>query len=231
MSRSVKVLVAGSVVLLAAACGQAESAPAPAAHIVTPTTVTTTSPPKPSRPSTSEVQRTLYTLGYQSRQVTGEVDDETKHAIVAFQKVQGLPRTGALDDATGLALRSSSPKTITPQHGGAGTHLEVDIAHQVGYTVVDGAVSRVYDVSTGDNTGDRVTPLGDFHVYYQINFWEYAPLGRLYRPSYITTTGIAVHGGEPVEPVPSSNGCVRMTDQSIDDVFPLLHPDAEVLIF
>ncbi|HEY0497387.1 MAG TPA: L,D-transpeptidase family protein [Kutzneria sp.] len=229
MSRSVKVLVAGSAVLLAAACGQAESAPAPAAHIVTPTTTTTTSPPKPALPSTSEVQRALSTLGYQTRQVTGQLDDETKHAVIAFQKVQGLPRTGVVDDATAAALRA--PKTITPRATSPGTHLEVDIARQVAYVVTDGQVGKIYDACTGDNVGDRVTPLGDFHVYYQINFMEYAPLGNLYHPSYITTTGIAVHGGEPVESVPASNGCVRLTDPSIDEVFPLLHPGAEVLIF
>jgi peptidoglycan hydrolase-like protein with peptidoglycan-binding domain len=229
MSTTAKALVAGSVVLLATACAQAQSAPALVARPVT--SATSMVPVKPAPPTVAEAQRILHDLGYQARQVTGTLDDETKHAIVAFQKVQGLPRTGVIDDATAVALRSTLPRTVTPQHGGAGTHLEVDIAHQVGYTVVDGAVSRIYDVSTGDNTGDRVTPLGDFHVYYQIDFWEYAPLGRLYRPSYITTTGIAVHGGEPVEPVPASNGCVRMTDQSIDDVYPLLHPGAEVLIF
>ena len=228
MSRTVKVLVAGSAVLLAAACGQAQSAPAPAAHTVT-TTTTTTSPPKPALPSTAEVQRALTTLGYQARQVSGELDDETKHAIVAFQKVQGLPRTGVVDDATAAALRA--PKTITPQHTTPGAHLEVDIARQVAYVVTDGVVGKIYDACTGDNVGDRVTPLGDFHVYYQINFMEYAPLGNLYHPSYLTTTGIAVHGGEPVEAVPASNGCVRLTDPSIDDVFPLLHPGAEVLIF
>lgn len=229
MSSTVKVLVAGSVVLLATACGQAQSAPAPMAQTVTPTTTVTTTTPKPAPPTVSETQQILHTLGYQAREVNGQLDDETKHAIVAFQKVQGLPRTGVVDDATAAALRA--PKTITPQHGTPGTHLEVDIAHQVGYTVLDGLVSRIYDVSTGDGTGDRITPLGDFHVYYQINFWEYAPLGNLYRPSYITTTGIAVHGGEPVEPVPASNGCVRMTNPSIDEVFPLLHAGAEVLIF
>jgi len=227
MSRSVKVLVAGSAMLLAAGCGQAESAPAPAAHTVTSTTTTT--PPKPAPPSVSDVQRTLNTLGYQARQVTGQVDDETRHAIVAFQKVQGLPRTGVVDYATAAALRA--PKTITPRTTAPGTRLEVDVARQVAYVVTDGQVGKIYDACTGDNVGDRVTPLGDFHVYYQINFVEYAPLGNLYRPSYITTTGIAVHGGEPVEAVPASNGCVRLTDPSIDEVFPLLHPGTEVLIF
>lgn len=230
MPRTAKALVAGSVVVLAAACAQAQSATTPVVQTMTSTTSTTVAPPpRPAPPTVAEAQQILHALGYQARQVNGNLDDETKHALVAFQKVQGLPRTGVIDDATAAALRS--PRTITPQHATAGTHLEVDIAHQVGYTVVDGKVDRIYDVSTGDNTGDRVTPLGDFHVYYQINYWQYAPLGNLYRPSYITTTGIAVHGGEPVEPVPASNGCVRMTDQSIDDVYPLLHPGAEVLIF
>ncbi|GAA3430905.1 hypothetical protein GCM10018954_005060 [Kutzneria kofuensis] len=215
--------------LLAAACGQARSAPVPAAHAVTSTTATTTTTPKPAPPTTAEAQQMLNTLGYQARQANGELDDETKHAIVAFQKVQGLPRTGVVDDATAAALRS--PRTITPQHDTPGTHLEVDIAHQVGYLVTDGKVGKIYDVSTGDGTGNRITPLGDMHVVNQIDFWEYAPLGRLYRPSYINYDGIAVHGGEPVEPVPSSNGCVRMTNPSIDDLFPIMHVGFEVLVF
>ncbi|MEV6610044.1 L,D-transpeptidase family protein [Kutzneria sp. NPDC051319] len=229
MSRTVKVLVTGSALLLSAACGQARSAPLPAAAptVTSPTTTTTT--PKPAPPSTFQVQQALGTLGYQARQATGALDDETRHAVIAFQKVQGLSRTGVVDDATAAALRA--PRTITPQHATPGTHLEVDIALQVAYVVTDGHVAKIYDACTGDNVGERVTPLGDFHVYYQINFMEYAPLGNLYHPSYITTTGIAVHGGEPVEAVPASNGCVRLTDPSIDDVFPLLHPGAEVLIF
>ncbi|MFC0435722.1 L,D-transpeptidase family protein [Kutzneria buriramensis] len=195
---------------------------------MTSTTTTTTAPPKSTPPTVSEVQKILGDLGYQARAVTGQVDDETKHAIVAFQKVNGLPRTGVVDDATAAALRA--PKAITPQHATPGTHLEVDIARQVAYVVTDGKVGKIYDACTGDNVGDRVTPLGDFHVYYQINFWEYGPLGNLYHPSYITTTGIAVHGGEPVLAQPGSNGCVRLTDPSIDEVFPLLRPGAEVLI-
>jgi peptidoglycan hydrolase-like protein with peptidoglycan-binding domain len=229
MLRTAKVLVAGSVMVVAAACGQAQSQPRPAAEIVTPTTTTTTTPPKPVPPTVSEVQRILGDLGYQARAVTGQVDDETRHAIVAFQKVNGLPRTGVVDDATAAALRA--PKAITPQRATPGTHMEVDTARQVAYLVTDGKVGKIYDACTGDGVGDRVTPLGDFHVYYQIAFWEDGPLGRLYHPSYITTTGIAVHGGEPVLPQPGSNGCVRLTDPSIDDVFPLLRPGFEVVFY
>jgi lipoprotein-anchoring transpeptidase ErfK/SrfK len=227
MSRTANALVAGSVLLLAAACAQAQSAPAPT--VGTMTSATTTTPPRPAPPTLAEVQRMLAALGYQARAVTGQADDETTHAVVAFQKVQGLPRTGVVDDATAAALRA--PKAITPQHNTPGTHLEVDIARQVAYVVTDGRVGKIYDACTGDGVGDRVTPLGDFHVYYQIDYWEYAPLGNLYRPSYITTTGIAVHGGEPVAATPASNGCVRLTNPSIDDVFPLLRPGVEVLIF
>ena len=227
-SRAAKILVTGSMVLLVAACGRAESAPVPAAHVVVAApSPTTTTPPAP--PSTSEVQQQLQQLGYQVRQITGTVDDETKHAIVAFQKVQGLPRTGELDTATYAALRS--PKVITAQHPTQGWHLEVDLTRQVGYSVRNGQVDKIYDVSTGAGTGDKITPVGDFHVYYQIQGWEYGPLGNLYRPSYITTTGIAVHGGEAVEPQPASNGCVRMTNPSVDELFPQLKPGTEVLIY
>ncbi|PRX43299.1 putative peptidoglycan binding protein [Prauserella shujinwangii] len=174
------------------------------------------------------VQHTLRGLGYQVREVSGVVDDETRHAVVAFQKVQGLPRTGVLDPDTLAALED--PAVPRPRSAGRGFHVEVDLTTQVAYTVVDGEVRRIYDASTGREPAKR-TPVGEFTVRYQIDGMRYAPLGPLYRPSYITDTGIALHGGEPVEPWPASNGCVRLTDPSVDELFGKLRPGTTVVVY
>lgn len=172
-------------------------------------------------------QRTLRDLGYRVRKLSGTVDTETRHALVAFQKVHGLERTGSLDEATAHAL--VDPVTPKARSRAAGFHLEVDLGAQVAYTVVDGEVRRIYDVSTGREP-DRATPAGRFEVLYQIDGVRHAPLGPLYRPSYFTYDGIALHGGEPVPPWPASNGCVRLTDADVDELFHRLTPGTTVLV-
>ncbi len=179
-----------------------------------------------------KVQEVLHELGYQVREVNGGFDDETRHAVIAFQKVQGLERTGVVDEATAAALRN--PVRPEPR-ARAGVRVEVDLARQVTY-FLDGAgrIERIYDSSTGRNSTDKATPTGEFAVTRQINGWRYARLGPMWRPSYIgqggTDQGIAFHGGEPVEVWPASNGCIRMTDPSVDETFGILRPGTRVLV-
>lgn len=176
-----------------------------------------------------QVQRTLHDLGYQVRAVDGVFDDETLHAVVAFQKANGLESTGVLDEVTHEVLaRPASPR---PRSATPGTHVEVDLARQLLYVVRDGVIDRIYDASTGRDTPTTRTPLGEFRVEYQIDGWRYARLGPMYRPSYINDTGIAIHGGEPVESRPASNGCIRITDPSVDAIFDLLRPGTRVLVY
>ena len=192
---------------------------------------TTPPPPPPPAPvvleppvmALAEAREVLRDLGYQVRD---EVDDETRHAVIAFQKVHGLPRTGVVDRATDRALRAP----LTPVARTSGPGFEVDLARQVLFRVEGGRVVRIYDASTGRDEPGKHTPTGDFRVRYQIDGWRYAKLGPMYRPSYLTDTGIALHGGEPVETHPASNGCIRLTDPTVDEIFGQLKPGTVVSV-
>ena len=69
----------------------------------------------------------LVNLGYWITKVDGRSDDSTRQAIIAFQKVNGLKRTGVLDDnfcLYGHGLRP--PKHKGPAHV-EGTSAEGDL--------------------------------------------------------------------------------------------------------
>jgi lipoprotein-anchoring transpeptidase ErfK/SrfK len=63
------------------------------------------------------------------------------------------------------------------------------------------------------------TPPGTYQILRQIDGVREAPLGRLYRPKYFTTTGIAFHGYPSVLAFPASHGCVRVTNAAIDFIW------------
>ena len=123
----------------------------------------------------------------------------TYEAVLAFQKVQGLPRTGQAGPAEWRALwRASAPRPRV----GAGDYLEVDKSRQVVLEVRAGKVERVIHASTGA-TGN--TPVGTWHVYREVFGWDWV----LYHPMYFLR-GFAIHGYPEVPPWPASHGCVRI---------------------
>jgi S1-C subfamily serine protease len=73
-------------------------APAPAASAQT---------PADSQSGVAAAQRALAALGYDPGPADGVMGPRTREAIVAFQRDRGLPTTGAVDEATAAALRSS----------------------------------------------------------------------------------------------------------------------------
>jgi N-acetylmuramoyl-L-alanine amidase len=119
--------------------------------------------------------------------------------VVAFQKVTGLPRTGAVDRRVWSALaRASVPRARFP----SGSHVEVDKTRQVLFEVRNGKVVLAVPVSTGA-TGN--TPLGTWHVYSRVAGWSWV----LWFPTYFLR-GFAIHGYPDVPTYPASHGCVRV---------------------
>jgi hypothetical protein len=57
----------------------------------------------------AEAQRLLHRLGYNPGPADGELGPRTRRAIEAFQRVNGLPRTGQVDAALMDALRGQAP--------------------------------------------------------------------------------------------------------------------------
>jgi hypothetical protein len=131
-------------------------------------------------------------------QMDGAYGDDDVEAIYAFQKVNGLPRTGAVDRGMWARLEHAGiPRARYP-----GTHIEVDKTRQVLFVVRGGDVALVVAASTGA-AGN--TPLGEWHVYRKVTGFDWV----LYYPNYFLR-GFAVHGYPDVPPYPASHGCVRI---------------------
>jgi len=133
-------------------------------------------------------------------------DGRMLDAVYAFEKVQGLPRTGVVDARFWRAL--SSARTPSPRYTQPASHLEVNKGRQVLYVVRGSRVALVVPVSTAGLPG-KFTPVGRFAIYRKVTGFDPSPLGTLYDPMYFTG-GYAIHGNPSVPPYPASHGCVRV---------------------
>ncbi len=183
------------------------------------------------------LQNRLAALHYDIGPVNGVFGEDTRHAVVAFQKVNRLARDGIVGPATWAALdrpyvpraRFNAIITGIPIYG-----MEVDLNRQVLYLTYRGAAIRILDASTG--AGQRgspylYTPTGRYGVY-RINSvgWEYGSLGALYKPAYFLR-GFAVHGSTFVPSYPDSHGCVRLTINARNRLQSSLFPGIPVTIY
>ncbi|HXU39134.1 MAG TPA: L,D-transpeptidase family protein [Blastocatellia bacterium] len=163
----------------------------------------------------ADAQRRLTELGYWIAGTDGKWSESSRQGLVAFQKVEGRPRTGRLTVAELQALRGAA-RPLPREKGFA--HIEVDLQRQVLFVVdADGTVSKILPVSSGNgkmfeiegDTLPAVTPPGRFRVYAKLRGWRKSPLGLLYYPNYILG-GIAIHGNPAVPVQPASHGCIRI---------------------
>jgi peptidoglycan hydrolase-like protein with peptidoglycan-binding domain len=148
--------------------------------------------------SVRALEQRLAAMHYALRGIDASFGDDDYAAVLAFQKVHGLARTGRVDAALWRRIFASS----TPRARYGGTHVEVDKTRQVLFEVRNGKVTLVVHVSTGA-TGN--TPVGVWHIYRRVAGWDWV----LYYPSYFLR-GFAIHGYPDVPAYPASHGCVRV---------------------
>jgi lipoprotein-anchoring transpeptidase ErfK/SrfK len=161
----------------------------------------------------------------------------TYHAVVAFQKVQGLTRDGVAGQATWARL--ARPYVPAPRYRLATASLEVNLAKQVVYYIRNGTVQRILDSSTGSGKlyysqgrwARAVTPTGRFRIYWRYSAgWQPGPLGSMYRPNYFYR-GYALHGMTSVPAYPASHGCVRITVPAMDRMWSSLWVGMPVAVY
>ncbi|HZQ83041.1 MAG TPA: L,D-transpeptidase family protein [Gaiellaceae bacterium] len=152
-------------------------------------------------------------------QVNGAYGDDDTEAVYAFQKIEGLPRTGLVTRAVWQRLLTAH----TPAARYAGNHVEVDKTRQVLLVVRGGKVVLVVATSTGA-TGN--TPLGVWHVYRKVAGYDWV----LYYPSYFLR-GFAVHGYPDVPPYPASHGCARIPMWVATTVYGLMPDGSTVYVY
>jgi hypothetical protein len=149
-------------------------------------------------PSVVALERRLAELHFALRGADGVFGLDTYEAVLAFQKVHGLPRTGTVEPWLWRRLaRAGVPRAL---HGG--DYIEVDKTRQVLFVVRGGRVWKAVHVSTGA-TGN--TPLGTWRVYRKVPGWDWV----LWYPLYFKG-GFAIHGYPSVPAYPASHGCVRI---------------------
>jgi lipoprotein-anchoring transpeptidase ErfK/SrfK len=183
-------------------------APAPGASPAAPAPGPGTQAAAPAAPTSQQVEQKLEALHYDVGPADGQVDDQTASAVMAFQKVNNLERTGKLTDAVSAQIMSTqgSPAPLTGDP--APNKVEIDLRRQVLFLYENGALSRIFAISSG--TSKTPTPVGDFAITHQEKGWETSPLGRLYNSQYFHG-GYAIHGSLSVPAEPASHGCVRLT--------------------
>ena len=175
-----------------------------------------------------EVQSLLQAARYDINVADGSFGDQTFHAVMAFQKANGLARTGRVSAQTLDALRSGlTPPPIVPD--GGPDRIEVSLPKQYLALYRGGELLRILSISTGDGrpfctldpeTGETacdkaITPPGSFRVTRRVIGWRESKLGLMYNPLYFNG-GIAVHGAPSVPGRPASHGCVRIPMVSAD---------------
>ena len=205
--------------------GVAPAAPPTAPATVTPPTAATvpappsasvpaapvSAPPGPASPMAVEAQ--LAALRYFVGPVDGVIDSVSSSAIMAFQKVNGMERTGELSGpvADAILAASGTPGALVPN--GDSNKVEIDLTRQVLFLYEGGQLTTILPVSSG--TSATPTPTGSYKIYRRVVGWETSPLGRLYNSQYFVG-GYAIHGSLSVPATPASHGCVRITMAAAD---------------
>jgi L,D-transpeptidase catalytic domain/PKD domain/Putative peptidoglycan binding domain len=155
--------------------------------------------PGSAGPSAYELDRRLHELHFALGRLDGYYGMDDYDAVIAFQKLRGLPRTGTVDARVWRELqRAQIPRARYP-----GDHVEVSKGRQLLFIVRDGKVALIVPVSTGA-TGN--TPLGHWRVYSRVPGFN---AKAMYYSSFFVG-GFAIHGYHSVPPYPASHGCVRL---------------------
>ena len=181
-------------------------------------------------------ERRLSELGYWTGPVDGTLDSGSRHALIAFQKVEGRQRTGKLTRTELQALLSANRPL--PKYSGS-AHVEIDLSRQVLFIVdTTGTITHILPVCTGNEKtyvdhGEihrAHTPRGRFKVLRKIAGWRLSSLGLLYYPNYIYN-GIAIHGSLSMRVYPASHGCIRIPMFASKELSALTPVGTEVMVY
>jgi lipoprotein-anchoring transpeptidase ErfK/SrfK len=169
------------------------------------------------------LERRLRDLHYHLTGVDRHFDFRTADAVMAFRKVQRMPRNHSVTIALWRAL--ANPRRIAPRSHTDGLHIEVDQTRQVLATVRDGHVEAIIHVSTGKPSTPTID--GTFHVDRKIA--GYSP-HSLYYPSYFDGNR-AIHGWPDVPSYNASHGCVRVPYWTAKWIFGLAPIGTKVIVY
>jgi peptidoglycan hydrolase-like protein with peptidoglycan-binding domain len=167
------------------------------------------------------LQHRLAALHYAVRR-TGRFDWSTSDAVMAFRKVNRMPRVGVASRAV-FAMVARGQGAFRPRRGGA-AHVEGDLSRQVLALVGRGGrVYRVYTTSSG--RPGLLTPTGVHRFYQKSAGWNSS--GML-DSAYFTypsgpRTACAIHGYFVVPTWNASHCCFRVPIPDARPIFNWVH--------
>jgi len=157
------------------------------------------------------LQRRLAALAY-AVPSSGVFDDGTARAVIAYRKVNGLPRVGVADRAlVERVLRGAGAFRL--RHPDHGRHVEADLSRQVIALADAGKVVRVYPTSSG--APGTPTVRGSFHFYLKTRGTN--AKGMVDANYFIG--GYAIHGYHSVPVFNASHGCLRVPIPNASAIF------------
>jgi lipoprotein-anchoring transpeptidase ErfK/SrfK len=130
-------------------------------------------------------------------------DAATGRAVMAFRKVNGMPRRYDADRAV-IEKVLAGRGAFKPRHPDAGHHVEADISRQVLALIDGGKVIDTYHTSTGAPATPTI--IGDFRVYMKDPGTN---AKGMVKSSYFIR-GYAIHGYVDVPAFNASHGCLRV---------------------
>jgi L,D-transpeptidase-like protein/sporulation and spore germination protein/putative peptidoglycan binding protein len=161
----------------------------------------------PASPDVRLLQQRLADLGYLAPGgVDGVMGDQTRFAVLAFQKW----RRSAADGIVGPGTRAALEQAVRPtpiRRGPAGHRVEVLLDRQLTLAIDDNVVVRVMHMSSGKP--GFATPSGSYAVFRkEARSWSVPYKVWLPWATYFVG-GVAFHEYPDVPIVPASHGCIR----------------------
>jgi peptidoglycan hydrolase-like protein with peptidoglycan-binding domain len=185
--------------------------------------VTPTAGPGTRSPFVALLQQRLAAVGYATPQ-TGVYDSLTGLAVLAFRKVNGMPRTTTLTPfiVDRLLRGVGGFKVRFPRHG---RHVEANLRWQVLALIDRGKVVRAYTTSSGKPSTPTV--LGSFRFYMR----EPGTNGHGMVDSTYFIRGYAIHGYFDVPTYAASHGCLRVPIPDAFAIYSWIHLGDQVDVY
>jgi hypothetical protein len=174
-------------------------------------------------PFVALLQQRLAAVGYATPQ-NGVYDAATGRAVLAFRKVNGMPRITTLTPfiVDRLMRGVGGFKIRYPQHG---RHVEANLGWQVLALIDRGRVVRAYTTSSGKPSTPTV--LGSFRFYMREPGTN--SHGMVYSTYFIR--GYAIHGYYDVPTYNASHGCLRVPIPDAYAIYSWVHLGDQIDVY
>ncbi len=183
--------------------------------------VLTLKDPPETGPMVMALQEQLLKLGLNPGVIDGCFGPTTRDAVKVFQVLRGLKVTGDVTPEVWQeiyrALGDSGLEDVDP---GAETSLLIDRGSRTLTVLIGGKFHKQYRVAVGKS--ETPTPLGDWRIVHRSTGWG-SGFGTRWMGLNVPWGIYGVHGTNKPYSIGSyaSHGCIRMFNNSVEEVYPL----------